>query len=208
MSEAHPGGGAARLVGARALRRHSEHRWRRHLAESALPVARPGARAHDVHRRGLRVRRACSPRRASGGPSTRTTCSSGTTTRSSITARTSSSSATFQLERKDPAVMHRIMQENLSWRGAGIPGSTGIRAPARSSRRSRGSAPAGSSTSAGSRAIASATRRSRTFTPTSWSTSATPRRRRHRADPPRADARCARQLGHELEPEIGFIGEF
>ncbi len=30
-------------------------------------------------------------------------------------------SATFQLERQDPAVMHRIMQENLSWRGARHP---------------------------------------------------------------------------------------
>src|SRR5687768_4839623 len=30
-------------------------------------------------------------------------------------------SATFQLERCDPAVMHRIMQENLSWRGARHP---------------------------------------------------------------------------------------
>src|SRR5215207_5139799 len=30
-------------------------------------------------------------------------------------------SATFQLERGDPAVMHRIMQENLSWRGARHP---------------------------------------------------------------------------------------
>ena len=30
-------------------------------------------------------------------------------------------SATFQLERKDPGVMHRIMQENLSWRGARHP---------------------------------------------------------------------------------------
>jgi UDP-N-acetylmuramate dehydrogenase len=30
-------------------------------------------------------------------------------------------SATFQLERKDPAEMHRIMQENLSWRGARHP---------------------------------------------------------------------------------------
>ena len=29
--------------------------------------------------------------------------------------------ATFQLERGDPAVMHRIMQENLSWRGARHP---------------------------------------------------------------------------------------
>jgi UDP-N-acetylmuramate dehydrogenase len=28
---------------------------------------------------------------------------------------------TFQLEREDPAVMHRIMQENLSWRGARHP---------------------------------------------------------------------------------------
>src|SRR5687768_13685012 len=30
-------------------------------------------------------------------------------------------SATFQLERQDPAVMHRIMQENLSWRGSRHP---------------------------------------------------------------------------------------
>jgi UDP-N-acetylmuramate dehydrogenase len=30
-------------------------------------------------------------------------------------------SATFQLERRDPAVMHRILQENLSWRGARHP---------------------------------------------------------------------------------------
>jgi UDP-N-acetylmuramate dehydrogenase len=30
-------------------------------------------------------------------------------------------SATFQLERKEPDVMHRIMQENLSWRGARHP---------------------------------------------------------------------------------------
>jgi UDP-N-acetylmuramate dehydrogenase len=30
-------------------------------------------------------------------------------------------SVTFQLEKKDPAVMHRIMQENLSWRGARHP---------------------------------------------------------------------------------------
>jgi UDP-N-acetylmuramate dehydrogenase len=30
-------------------------------------------------------------------------------------------SATFRLERGDPAVMHRIMQENLSWRGARHP---------------------------------------------------------------------------------------
>jgi UDP-N-acetylmuramate dehydrogenase len=30
-------------------------------------------------------------------------------------------SATFQLSRGDPAVMHRIMQENLSWRGARHP---------------------------------------------------------------------------------------
>jgi UDP-N-acetylmuramate dehydrogenase len=29
--------------------------------------------------------------------------------------------ATFQLERKDPDIMHRIMQENLSWRGARHP---------------------------------------------------------------------------------------
>ncbi|HJR40626.1 MAG TPA: UDP-N-acetylmuramate dehydrogenase [Gemmatimonadaceae bacterium] len=29
--------------------------------------------------------------------------------------------ATFRLERKDPAIMHRIMQENLSWRGARHP---------------------------------------------------------------------------------------
>jgi UDP-N-acetylmuramate dehydrogenase len=29
--------------------------------------------------------------------------------------------ATFQLERRDPAEMHRIMQENLSWRGARHP---------------------------------------------------------------------------------------
>jgi UDP-N-acetylmuramate dehydrogenase len=29
--------------------------------------------------------------------------------------------ATFRLERRDPAVMHRIMQENLSWRGARHP---------------------------------------------------------------------------------------
>ena len=28
---------------------------------------------------------------------------------------------TFQLEEKDPAVMHRIMQENLSWRGGKHP---------------------------------------------------------------------------------------
>src|SRR6476646_1817334 len=27
-------------------------------------------------------------------------------------------SATFKLERRDPAIMHRILQENLSWRGA------------------------------------------------------------------------------------------
>jgi UDP-N-acetylmuramate dehydrogenase len=30
-------------------------------------------------------------------------------------------SATFQLERRDPAIMHRILQENLSWRGARHP---------------------------------------------------------------------------------------
>ncbi|MCU0633358.1 MAG: UDP-N-acetylmuramate dehydrogenase [Gemmatimonadaceae bacterium] len=30
-------------------------------------------------------------------------------------------SATFQLERADPAVLHRILQENLSWRGARHP---------------------------------------------------------------------------------------
>ena len=30
-------------------------------------------------------------------------------------------SATFQLERAEPAVMHRILQENLSWRGARHP---------------------------------------------------------------------------------------
>src|SRR3954453_1580418 len=30
-------------------------------------------------------------------------------------------SATFQLERQDPAVMHRILQENLSWRGSRHP---------------------------------------------------------------------------------------
>ena len=30
-------------------------------------------------------------------------------------------SASFQLERRDPAVMHRILQENLSWRGARHP---------------------------------------------------------------------------------------
>ncbi|MFL5581703.1 MAG: UDP-N-acetylmuramate dehydrogenase [Gemmatimonadaceae bacterium] len=30
-------------------------------------------------------------------------------------------SATFKLERKDPAIMHRIMQENLSWRGGKHP---------------------------------------------------------------------------------------
>lgn len=30
-------------------------------------------------------------------------------------------SATFRLERRDPAVMHRILQENLSWRGARHP---------------------------------------------------------------------------------------
>jgi UDP-N-acetylmuramate dehydrogenase len=30
-------------------------------------------------------------------------------------------SATFKLERRDPAVMHRILQENLSWRGARHP---------------------------------------------------------------------------------------
>jgi UDP-N-acetylmuramate dehydrogenase len=29
--------------------------------------------------------------------------------------------ATFQLEKKDPAIMHRIMQENLSWRGSRHP---------------------------------------------------------------------------------------
>jgi len=29
--------------------------------------------------------------------------------------------ATFQLERRDPAVMHRILQENLSWRGSRHP---------------------------------------------------------------------------------------
>ena len=29
--------------------------------------------------------------------------------------------ATFQLERKDPAIMHKIMQENLSWRGSRHP---------------------------------------------------------------------------------------
>ena len=29
--------------------------------------------------------------------------------------------ATFKLERKDPDIMHRIMQENLSWRGARHP---------------------------------------------------------------------------------------
>jgi UDP-N-acetylmuramate dehydrogenase len=29
--------------------------------------------------------------------------------------------ATFQLERQDPAVMHRILQENLSWRGSRHP---------------------------------------------------------------------------------------
>ena len=46
---------ASRMVGARALRRHSEHRRRRHLAEPALPLAGAGARAHDVHRRGVRV---------------------------------------------------------------------------------------------------------------------------------------------------------
>ncbi|MGV3708865.1 MAG: UDP-N-acetylmuramate dehydrogenase [Gemmatimonas sp.] len=30
-------------------------------------------------------------------------------------------SATFRLERKDPAVLHRILQENLSWRGSRHP---------------------------------------------------------------------------------------
>jgi UDP-N-acetylmuramate dehydrogenase len=30
-------------------------------------------------------------------------------------------SATFKLERRDPAIMHRILQENLSWRGARHP---------------------------------------------------------------------------------------
>lgn len=30
-------------------------------------------------------------------------------------------SATFQLERQDPAIMHKILQENLSWRGARHP---------------------------------------------------------------------------------------
>ena len=30
-------------------------------------------------------------------------------------------SATFRLERRDPAIMHRILQENLSWRGARHP---------------------------------------------------------------------------------------
>jgi UDP-N-acetylmuramate dehydrogenase len=44
----------------------------------------------------------------------------GTTTPSCITGRRRLS-ATFQLERQDPAVMHRIMQENLSWRGARHP---------------------------------------------------------------------------------------
>ena len=46
---------APRLVGARALRRHSEHRRRRDLAEPALPLAGARARAHDVHRRSVRV---------------------------------------------------------------------------------------------------------------------------------------------------------
>ena len=51
------------LVGIGALRRNPEHRGRRGLAESALPVAGSRTRANDVHRRGLRVGRAVNPRR-------------------------------------------------------------------------------------------------------------------------------------------------
>ena len=47
----------------------------------------------------------------------------------------------FRLIPGDSSVMHRIMQENLSWRGGSIRGSSIIRAPARSSRRSKASAP-------------------------------------------------------------------
>ena len=84
-----PGIRRARLVGTRALRRHSEHRWRRDLAESALPVAGAGARTHDVHRRGVRVVRDPDGGERAEDRRRRLRRASATTTRSFIIGATS-----------------------------------------------------------------------------------------------------------------------
>jgi hypothetical protein len=72
----------------------------------------------------------------------------------------------------------------------------------------RESAPVVLSISAASKAIGSGTRRSRTSTPTFWSTSATLRRPTWIALIRHAQAAVREAHGYELQPEIGFIGEF
>ena len=132
---------------------------------------------------------------------------SATTTRSSITAGMSFSPSPFSSSRCDPAVMHRIMQENLSWRGGSIRGSNGTPAPARSSRRSRASAPAGC------RSV-----RLKGFRHGDAQIShihanimvnlgkATAKDVRELISI--AQSKVEERFGQHLEPEIGFIGEF
>ena len=75
--------------------------------------------------------------------------------------------ARFALRRGDPVAMQRVLRRTSRGAAPDIPGSSGIRARAPSSRRSPARAPAASWISAGSRDIAWATRRSRISTPTS-----------------------------------------
>ena len=58
----HRGVRTTRLVGIGTLRRNSEHRRWRSVAESPFPLARPRPRADHVHRGGVRVRASSSTR--------------------------------------------------------------------------------------------------------------------------------------------------
>ena len=175
--EAHSGVGGSRLVGARALRRHSEHGRRSHLAEPAFPVAGARARAHDVHRRSVRVVR--HPHRGERAKDGRCGLREVRLRRYGVSSpRRHRAHGDVQAGARRPerSAADHAGESELARQQASV-------ARVASERRidlqedRRASAPAGSSISAGSRAFASATRRSRTCTPTSWSTSATRRPR-------------------------------
>ena len=104
------------------FRRHSQYGGRRDLAESPFPLSAPAAGTHGVHRRDLRSAEVLNPRRIA-----RQSLQTG---RHALRVRhqpasrwraRSRSAATFQLPGAIRPTMHRVMQENLSWRGARHP---------------------------------------------------------------------------------------
>ena len=90
------------------------------MAESALSVAGSRAGANDVHRRDLPVGGAADPRRQTETVD-RDYMQFGYDTSTLHKQRDIALAVTFQLEPGDKAVMHRIMQENLSWSGGKHP---------------------------------------------------------------------------------------